>query len=41
LHGTEPKCGVKKEVESGEIPAYRYEHYQDFLQEIKDRKPRY
>ncbi|EKN64108.1 GTPase RsgA [Neobacillus bataviensis LMG 21833] len=41
LHVTEPKCGVKPAVESGEIPAYRYEHYLDFLQEIKDRKPRY
>lgn len=41
LHGTEPKCGVKHAVESGEIPRYRYEHYLNFLQEIKDRKPRY
>ncbi|MEH7117822.1 ribosome small subunit-dependent GTPase A [Neobacillus vireti] len=41
LHVTEPKCGVKAAVESGEIPTYRYEHYVDFLQEIKDRKPRY
>lgn len=41
LHVTEPKCGVKSAVESGEIPSYRYEHYVDFLQEIKDRKPRY
>ncbi|MDN3014800.1 ribosome small subunit-dependent GTPase A [Paenibacillus sp. BSR1-1] len=41
LHISEPKCGVKQAVESGEIPAYRYEHYVDFLQEIKDRKPRY
>jgi ribosome biogenesis GTPase len=41
LHGTEPKCGVKQAVDNGEIPTYRYEHYLDFLQEIKDRKPRY
>lgn len=41
LHVTEPKCGVKAAVESGEIPSYRYKHYEDFLQEIKDRKPRY
>ncbi|WHY88040.1 ribosome small subunit-dependent GTPase A [Neobacillus novalis] len=41
LHVTEPKCGVKQEVDSGGIPAYRYKHYLDFLQEIKDRKPRY
>lgn len=41
LHVSEPKCGVKQSVDSNEIPAYRYEHYLDFLQEIKDRKPRY
>ena len=41
LHVTEPKCAVKSGVESGEIPGYRYQHYVDFLQEIKDRKPRY
>ncbi len=41
LHLKEPKCAVKAKVETGEIPAYRYEHYVDFLQEIKDRKPRY
>ncbi|CRK80532.1 ribosome small subunit-dependent GTPase A [Neobacillus massiliamazoniensis] len=41
LHLSEPKCGVKAALEAGEIPKYRYEHYLDFLQEIKDRKPRY
>ncbi|MED4226041.1 ribosome small subunit-dependent GTPase A [Neobacillus cucumis] len=41
LHVSEPKCGVKTAVESEEIPNYRYEHYLDFLQEIKERKPRY
>ncbi|MED4202629.1 ribosome small subunit-dependent GTPase A [Neobacillus mesonae] len=41
LHLKEPKCAVKAKVETGEIPDYRYEHYVDFLQEIKDRKPRY
>lgn len=41
LHVKEPKCAVKAGVENGEIPGYRYEHYLDFLQEIKDRKPRY
>lgn len=41
LHVTEPKCAVKAAVEADEIPSYRYEHYVDFLQEIKDRKPRY
>lgn len=41
LHIQEPKCAVKQAVEEGEIPEYRYEHYKIFLQEIKDRKPRY
>ncbi|MCM3123356.1 ribosome small subunit-dependent GTPase A [Mesobacillus sp. AQ2] len=41
LHMAEPKCGVKAAVESGILPEYRYEHYKDFLLEIKDRKPRY
>jgi ribosome biogenesis GTPase / thiamine phosphate phosphatase len=41
LHLSEPKCAVKEAVEAKEIPEYRYQHYKDFLQEIKDRKPRY
>lgn len=41
LHIKEPKCAVKQAVEAGEIRSYRYEHYQQFLQEITDRKPRY
>lgn len=41
LHMKEPKCAVKEELEKGEILPYRYEHYQTFLQEILDRKPRY
>lgn len=41
LHMVEPKCAVKAASENGEIPSYRYEHYKTFLQEIKDRKPRY
>jgi ribosome biogenesis GTPase len=32
---------VKAAVEEGEIPEYRYNHYKEFLQEIKERKPRY
>ncbi|WP_243386807.1 ribosome small subunit-dependent GTPase A [Bacillus kexueae] len=40
-HVKEPKCAVKEAVDSGEIPAYRYEHYLHFLDEIKERKPRY
>lgn len=41
LHLSEPKCAVKEAVENNEIPTYRYEHYKDFLQEIRDRKPKY
>ncbi|XJZ28454.1 ribosome small subunit-dependent GTPase A [Bacillota bacterium Lsc_1132] len=41
LHLKEPKCGVKAGVETGEIQPYRYNHYLDFLKEIKERKPRY
>ncbi|MEI2402279.1 ribosome small subunit-dependent GTPase A [Niallia taxi] len=41
LHLSEPKCAVKAKVEAQEIQEYRYEHYKDFLQEIKDRKPKY
>lgn len=41
LHLKEPKCAVKQAVEEGEIQPYRYEHYKEFMQEIKERKPRY
>lgn len=41
IHINEPKCGVKSSVESGAIPLYRYEHYKQFMEEIKARKPRY
>ncbi|MEK5324706.1 ribosome small subunit-dependent GTPase A [Aeribacillus sp. FSL M8-0254] len=41
LHQKEPKCAVKEAVENGDISTYRYEHYLQFLEEIKERKPRY
>ncbi|WP_458413941.1 ribosome small subunit-dependent GTPase A [Schinkia sp. CFF1] len=41
LHVSEPKCAIKTAVEEEEIATYRYEHYREFLEEIKDRKPRY
>jgi ribosome biogenesis GTPase / thiamine phosphate phosphatase len=41
LHMAEPKCAVKTAVEAKTLPEYRYDHYKDFLLEIKDRKPRY
>ncbi len=40
-HLSEPKCAVKAAVDDGTIMKYRYENYLEFLQEIKDRKPRY
>ncbi|MGG1345814.1 ribosome small subunit-dependent GTPase A [Bacillus subtilis] len=41
LHLKEPKCSVKQAVEDGELKQYRYDHYVEFMTEIKDRKPRY
>ncbi|MER2225654.1 MAG: ribosome small subunit-dependent GTPase A [Carnobacterium sp.] len=41
MHKKEPGCQVKKEVELKTIPAYRYQHYLQFLDEIESRKPRY
>ncbi len=41
LHLKEPKCAVKAGVETGNIQPYRYNHYLNFLKEIKERKPRY
>ncbi|WP_077622065.1 ribosome small subunit-dependent GTPase A [Sediminibacillus massiliensis] len=41
MHHKEPKCAVKAAVESGDIPSYRYDHYLHFLEEIRNRKPRY
>ncbi|MFF5993267.1 ribosome small subunit-dependent GTPase A [Lysinibacillus sp. KU-BSD001] len=41
LHMKEPKCAVKSALETGDIKEYRYAHYEQFLQEIFDRKPRY
>ncbi|WP_100330867.1 ribosome small subunit-dependent GTPase A [Bacillus xiapuensis] len=41
LHVNEPKCAVKAAVEHEELPLYRYQHYLQFMEEIKERKPRY
>ncbi|MFS0613229.1 ribosome small subunit-dependent GTPase A [Lederbergia ruris] len=41
LHDNEPHCAVKSAVKTGEISGERYQHYLQFLAEIKDRKPRY
>lgn len=41
LHVSEPKCSIKEALDKGEIAKSRYNHYLSFLEEIKDRKPRY
>lgn len=41
LHLSEPKCAVKAALDEGGIPSYRYDHYTSFIEEIKQRKPRY
>ena len=41
IHTKEPKCAVKEALDEGTVKQYRYEHYEQFLQEILDRKPRY
>lgn len=40
-HRHEPKCEVKKRVETGEISASRYKNYEQFSDEISNRKPMY
>lgn len=41
LHLNEPGCAVKQAVTDRTIPQYRYDNYLLFLEEIKNRKPRY
>ncbi|WP_199617848.1 ribosome small subunit-dependent GTPase A [Paenibacillus alkalitolerans] len=41
LHRSEPGCRVREALGSGEIASSRYEHYDVFLTEIKERKRRY
>jgi ribosome biogenesis GTPase / thiamine phosphate phosphatase len=41
MHIKEPKCAVKEAVDNGEILAERYDNYLQFVDEIKQRKPRY
>ncbi|MDU6028987.1 MAG: GTPase, partial [Staphylococcus epidermidis] len=40
-HIKEPQCHVKTLVEKGEIPQFRYDHYQQLYNEISNRKVRY
>lgn len=39
-HTSEPKCAVKEAIEKNEISSKRYEHYQLFLEEIKEQQAR-
>jgi ribosome biogenesis GTPase len=41
LHQHEPGCRVREALAHGEIAASRYDHYIQFLIEIKERKRRY
>jgi ribosome biogenesis GTPase len=41
LHQHEPDCRVREALAQGEIAASRYNHYIQFLVEIKERKRRY
>ena len=41
MHVNEPNCAVKAAVANHEMTQYRYDHYLEFYQEIKSRKPRY
>lgn len=41
MHSKEPKCAVKEAVEDGKISQFRYDHYLNFYEEIRSRKPRY
>lgn len=38
LHRKEPKCEVKRLVETNEIASFRYEHYVSFLEEIEEKR---
>jgi ribosome biogenesis GTPase len=41
LHINEPDCAVRDAVEAGEINQSRYQHYLQFLQEIKEHSRRF
>lgn len=40
LHDREPQCAIRAAVEEGEISQSRYQHYLQFLTEVKDAKQR-
>lgn len=41
LHLSEPDCAVRAALQEGRIQHSRYDHYAQFVQEIRDRKRRY
>lgn len=41
LHLQEPECGVLSALEAGDIASSRYEHYQLFVDEIRNQERRY
>ncbi|SHN15633.1 ribosome small subunit-dependent GTPase A [Gracilibacillus kekensis] len=41
MHIKEPKCAVKQALENGNILEDRYQNYLQYVEEIKNRKPRY
>lgn len=41
LHINEPKCAVKEALKAGNILQSRYDNYVSFVEEIKNRKPKY
>ena len=40
-HTHEPNCAVKPAVESGQIAAFRFDNYLQFLSEIENRRETY
>ena len=41
MHISEPGCAVKKAIDEGDIPSFRYESYLQFVEEIKNQKEKY
>jgi ribosome biogenesis GTPase len=39
-HTSEPKCAVKEALGDGRISQFRYDHYKQFLEEVKEKKQR-
>ncbi len=41
LHDKEPQCAVKEAVSEGLIAEFRYNHYLEFLKEVREKERRY